>query len=525
MRPRRLRVAAWNGLLLVLVGAGLLLPACTSDSGSDPERPNVVLVLADDLGYSDISPYGAEIETPHLQRLADGGMRFTQMHNTSKCFPSRAELLTGIYAQQSHMHDEPERFENSVMLGEVLKQVGYRTLFVGKHHGTDNPSNWGFDHYWGLRDGAANYFNPGEKRSFDPGAPAQKDWAYPRTFLFDDSTAAPFTPEEGYYGTDTWTDWALELLRRYEGEQRPFFLYLSYQAPHDPLQAPTETIEKYEGMYDDGYAAVREARYERLVESGLIDEETYPLSEPTHRDWDTLSTEERADQARRMAVYAAMIDRMDQNIGRVIEHLEARGEMENTLFIFASDNGASAEVVRIGDGPIGSVTRWASLEEDWANVANTPFRRYKNDSHEGGTATPFIVHWPGVVAPGSTSEYVSKFTDIMPTLVDLTGATYPDTYKGDAVVEMQGRSLLPILRGDDGTRAGPIFNKWAEGQAVYRDEWKLIQQGEGDWELYDLREDRSETTDLADDRPSLVEDLSSTWEEWYEGTARYRAPE
>ncbi len=517
----------WRWLLAFFVGIGVVLPACTSETESTPdrERPNVVFILADDLGYSDIRPYGSEIETPRLQRLAEEGMRFTLMHNTSKCFPSRAELLTGTYSQQSHMHDEPGAFENTVMIGEVLNRVGYRTLFVGKHHSTDNPTNWGFDHYWGLRDGAANYFNPGEKRPVDPGEPAQKDWAYPRTFVFDDSVAAPYTPPEDYYSTDTWTDWALELLGRYEDEPEPFFLYLSYQAPHDPLQAPEETIEKYEGRYDEGYGAIRDARYNRLVESGLIDEETFPLSEPTHRDWDSLSAEEKEDQARRMEVYAAMIDRMDQNIGRIVDYLEERGELDHTLLMFASDNGASAEVVRIGEGPIGSVTRWASLQEDWANVGNTPFRYYKNYSYQGGVATPFIVHWPGVVEPGSTTEYVSKFLDVMPTLLDVTGATYPETYKGESVVEMQGRSLLPILKGQERTREGPIFNKWADGRSIYRDGWKLIQQGDRDWELYNLREDRSETTDLAEERPSLVEDLAARWEKWYKSTAQYRTKE
>jgi arylsulfatase len=485
-----------------------------------------VFILADDLGYSDISPYGAvEIETPHLQRLADRGMRLTQMHNTSKCFTSRAELLTGIYAQQSHMHDTDGAFEHSVMLGEVLKQVGYRTLFVGKHHSTDNPINWGFDHYWGLREGAANYFNPGERRSFDPGDPAQKEWAYPRPFVFDDSVAAPFTPEKGYYSTDTWTTWALDLLRQYEEEENPFFLYLSYQAPHDPLQAPSETIEKYEGKFDEGYSAIRQDRYEQQVQSGLLDKGTYPLSEPTHRDWDTLSTAERQDQARRMEVYAAMIDRMDQNIGRVVDYLERRGELQNTLVIFASDNGASAEVVQIGDGPIGSVTRWASLKADWANVANTPFRYYKNDSYQGGVATPFIVHWPDVIEPGSRSEAIAKFIDVMPTLVDITGATYPETYKGEPVVDMQGRSLLPVFRGRPFDRKGPLFNKWDDGQAVYRDGWKLVKEGEQRWELYNLLEDRSETRNRAPARPELVEELSTLWGEWYEDTARYRDPD
>lgn len=513
-----------HGFAVLLLIAGMGVPdGLAQDRPVD--RPNILFILADDLGYSDLSPYGSEIDTPTLQRLADNGMRFTLMHNTSKCFPSRAELLTGTYAQQANMHDEPGEFENTVMVGEVLKRVGYRTLFVGKHHGTDNPHNWGFDHYWGLRDGAANYFNPGEQRPFDPGPPAQKDWAYPRTFVFDDSVAAPFTPEKGYYGTDTWTDWSLELLRRYESEDRPFFLYLSYQAPHDPLQAPEETVEKYEGAYDEGYAAIRDARYNRLLTSGLLDEETYPLSESTHREWSALSPEEKADQTRRMEIYAAMIDRMDQNIGRIVEYLETRGELKNTHIMFASDNGASAEVVKIGDGPIGSVTRWASLGEDWANVSNTPFRYYKNYSYQGGVATPFIVHWPGVVSPGSTTHFVSRFLDLMPTLVHLTGAEYPDEYKNHEVVEMQGRSLLPIFEGQEMDREGPLFWKWDDGRAIYDDGWKLVREGDRTWELYHLFEDRSETQNRAPQRPSLVKDLESSWLQWYKDTAPYRRPD
>ena len=497
----------------------------TSREPSKRERPNVVFILADDLGYSDISPYGSEIETPSLQRLAEGGMRFTQMNNTSKCFTTRAQLLAGAYAQQVGMGDGPGHFENAVMLGDVLKSAGYRTLFVGKHHGTDNPYRWGFDHYYGLRDGAANYYNPGEKRPFDPGPPAQKENHYPRTFVFDDSTAAPYTPPRDYYSTDTWTTWALDLLKQRKDDEQPFFLYLSYQAPHDPLQAPPETIQKYEGAYDEGYTATRQARYDRLIESGLLDAQTYPLSAPTHRDWNRLSDSVKADQARRMEVYAAMIDRLDQNIGRVMGYLEARGELENTLIMFASDNGASAEVVRIGEGPIGSMTRWASLGEDWANVGNTPFRYYKNDSYQGGVATPFIAYWPGVIEPGSKSEYVSRLFDIMPTLVEITGAAYPEQYKGNPVVEMQGQSLLPIFKGEQERRDGPLYWKWADGRAIYRDGWKLVEKGSGGWELYDLYEDRSETRNLAPRRAPLVEDLSSSWKQWHESTARSRTPE
>ena len=519
----------WALLLASLAGPAASAQETSRDTSRarpNGERPNIVVILADDLGYSDISPYGAEIETPHLQRLAEGGMRFTQMSNTSKCFTTRAQLLAGAYAQQVGMSDGPGRFENAVMIGEVLRRVGYRTLFVGKHHGTDNPYRWGFDHYYGLRDGAANYFNPGERHPFDPGPPAQKGGHYPRTFVFDDSVAAPYTPKRGYYSTDTWTTWALDLLKEYEDEKQPFFLYLSYQAPHDPLQAPPETIEKYDGAYDEGYTATRQARYERLVESGLISAETYPLSAPTHRAWDSLSDSARVDQARRMEVYAAMIDRMDQNIGRVMDYLEARGELENTLVLFASDNGASAEVVKIGEGPIGTMTRWASLGEDWANVSNTPFRYYKNYSYQGGVATPFIAHWPGLIEAGSRSDYVARLLDVMPTLMEISGATYPEAYRGEPVAEMQGQSLVPVFAGDQKRRrAGPLYWKWADGRAVYRDGWKLVEEKGREWELYDLYGDRSETRDLAPRSAPLVEDLARSWERWHESTAPHRTPE
>lgn len=492
-----------------------LLLSCSRNSSEQPsgQRPNIVIILADDLGYSDIGAYGSEIETPNLDRLADNGIRFTQMHNTSKCFPSRAVLLTGLYAQQTGMDESPGGFKQSVMFGEVLRRANYRTIYIGKHHGTDNPHEWGFDHYRGLRDGAANYFNPGEQRSGDPGQPAQKAAYYPRTFVFDDSLAAPYTPSEDYYGTDTWTDWALDLLRVYEDEQRPFLLYLSYQAPHDPLQAPEESIDKYEDVYEVGYEEISEARYDRQQQMGLLDER-YPRSEPTYRNWESLSDSARTDQVKRMQVYAAMIDRLDQNIGRLLEYLENQGKLDNTLVMFASDNGASAEVVEIGEGPIGSMTRWASLKEDWANVANTPFRHYKNYSHEGGTATPFIMHWPDVITEGGQINHtLLHFIDIMPTLMALSGATYPESYRGEEIPPLEGMSLMPLLNGDLPARDKPLFYEWGSGRAIQTENWKMV-RWEDEWELYDRNTDRTETTNLAGQHPDVVNRLESRWEKW-----------
>lgn len=501
------------------IGIFLLIAACfagcnSNETEEQPEsKPNIVLILADDMGYSDIGAYGSEIETPNLDRLAENGIRFTRMHNTSKCFPSRAVLLTGIYAQQSDMHDQPEEFHNSVMFGEVLKRAGYRTLFVGKHHSTNNPYNWGFDHYRGLRDGAANYFNPGEQRPSDPGQPAHKEWAYPRKFVFDDSLVAPFTPPKDYYSTDTWTDWSIELLKQYQEEDKPFLLYLAYQAPHDPLQAPEESIQKYEGVYDQGYEAIAKARYQRQLEMGLLDDR-YPRSEPTHRGWAELSDSAKTDQVRRMQVYAGMIDRLDQNIGRLIEQIKAMGEWENTLFMFVSDNGASAEVVQIGEGPIGSITRWASLKEDWANVANTPFRNFKNYSHEGGTATPFIVHWPQVITKGGRIDHtLTHFVDLMPTFMDISGAEYPDRYKGEKVHPVEGVSLLPLFKGESIEREDPLYYDWAEGSAIQTEQWKLVRWGDR-WELYNMENDRTETTNVAGEHPDITNRLKNQWQDW-----------
>ncbi|MCW9706597.1 arylsulfatase [Fodinibius salsisoli] len=500
------------GILLLLFS--YLLVACSSpptEKATDVSQPNIVLVLADDLGYSDIGAYGSEIKTPHLDKLAHNGIRFTQMHNTSKCFPSRATLLTGIYAQQSNMHDRPETFHNSVMIGEVLKRAGYRTMFVGKHHGTDNPYNWGFDHYRGLRDGAANYFNPGLQREGEP-MPAQKRYGE-RVFAFDGDIEQPFTPSVDYYSTESWTDWSLDLLNEYKDEEKPFLLYLAYQAPHDPLQAPEEAINKYEGVYDKGYEAIAQARYKRQQESGLLNDR-YPRSEPTYLKWNTLSDSAQADQVRRMQVYAAMIDRMDQNIGRLIDQIQQMGEWENTLFLFASDNGASAEVVSIGDGPIGSMTRWSSLKEDWANVANTPFRYYKNYSYEGGTATPFIVHWPAVITQsGSVNRTPAHFIDLMPTLIDITGESYPDEYKGEQVHPMEGISLLPLFKGEAIEREDPLFFNWSDGSAIRTDRWKLVREGE-EWQLFDMQTDRTETNNMADEEPEVVSELKNKWREW-----------
>jgi arylsulfatase A-like enzyme len=489
--------------------------------------PNIILISSDDLGWSEIGCYGSEIKTPNLDKLGEGGMRFTNFHNTSKCFPSRACLLTGVYAQQSNYHKSHNNaITNAVTLGEVLRTAGYRTLWSGKHHGLENPVFRGFDRYYGLKDGCCNFFNPGEQRPGE-GKPARKGSPgnkRDRAWCIDSVMYAPYTPEaEDFYTTDYFTNYALQWMEEYKDEENQFFLYLSYTAPHDPLMAWPNDIAKYDGMYDEGYEAIRKKRYRKQLDMGLIDE-SYKLSAPTYTPWNELSDSRKAEEAKTMEVYAAMIDRMDQNIGRVLERLEETGQLENTLIMFVSDNGASAEVVNIEDdyGEIGTLTRWTSLGKNWANVGNTPFRYYKNFSYEGGTNTPLIAWWPGIINPGSFSDFPGHFIDIMATLVDITGAEYPKEYNGQDITPMQGESILPALKGEKLERKSPVFYEWRQGQAVYHDSWKLVRHGrEKPWELYNLEKDPTETMNRARDNQGKTEELESLFTAWKKGLPQF----
>jgi arylsulfatase A-like enzyme len=488
------------------------------------ELPNILLISVDDMGWSDLGCYGSEIRTPHIDRLAEEGMRFTQFHNTSKCFPSRACLLTGIYAQQSgydRSYNQP--LKHALTLGEVLREAGYITLWSGKHHGLENPVHRGFDHYYGLKDGACNHFNPGEQRPGE-GVPARKSWSGEkarRAWCIDSLMFTPYTPEErDFYTTDYFTHYAVDWLESYQNDDRPLFLYLAYTAPHDPLMAWPEDITKYKGWYDAGYEPIRQNRYARQLEMGLIDE-SYRLSEASYFDWDTLSAELKAKESRKMEVYAAMIDRLDQNVGRLLKALEETGRAERTLIMFVSDNGASAEVVRLDDdyGEIGSITRWSSLGPQWANVSNTPFRYFKNYSYEGGINTPLIAHWPGNIRPGTFSRFPGHFIDIMATLVDLTGAEYPRIFHGEAITPLQGESLIPAFKGENPIRSGPLFWEWSNGQAVRKGDWKLVRWGkQNPWDLYKVSEDPSETNNQAGLYPDTVEMMDKMFQAWQRET-------
>lgn len=484
-----------------------------SEQQSDAPKPNIVLILADDLGYSDIGCFGAEVNTPNLDRLAEGGMRFTQVYNTSKCFPSRASLLTGAYAHQVNMGSgPPKKITDAITLGNLLQQAGYYTMWSGKHHGTQNPITLGFDHYYGLRDGACNHFNPGEQRPGE-GQPAQK--RPDRTWCIDDECFSPYTPEaEDFYTTDYFTNYALQWLDEPQLDEKPFFLYLAYTAPHDPLMAWPEDIAKYEGKYKGGFAALRQQRFEKQKAMGLVDE-NYELPEPQHVDWESLSQDEKAKEERKMEVYAAMIDRLDQNIGRVLDKIKVLGKEENTLVIFVSDNGASAEVVNIdGSGEIGTLTRWTSLGPDWANVGNTPLRYYKNYSYEGGIRTPMVAYWPkGIQNQGSFNRTPLHFIDFMTTFASLAGVEYPAGFNENEVVEAQGIDFSPLFKNESVTRNKPLFWQWAKGRAVRDGDWKMV-AWDGEWELYNLAEDPTETTNLVEQNQEQAIALQEAYETW-----------
>lgn len=500
---------------------------------STKKKPNILLIMVDDMGYSDIGCYGGEIQTPNLDKLADEGLRFTRYYNTAKCFPSRACLLTGQYAQNNGMGRNAKKFTNAVTIAEVLREAGYRTLMTGKHHGEENPFHFGFDRYFGLKDGSSNHFNPGLQRKGEV-VPAHKKGNFqPREWGIDGKIYAPYTPpEKDFYTTDYFTNYAIDYLEEYKHEDKPFFLYIAYTAPHDPLMAWPEDQQKYLGKYMVGYEAIRKNRYERQKKMGLIDE-NYPLSDPTYEDWDALSQDEKLVRDSIMATHAAMVDRVDQNIGRILSKLEILGELENTLILFMSDNGAQSQSnpnswlwakgknSDFGQA-IGSMGRYTSLSLSWANVSDTPFRLYKSNSHEGGISTPLIMYWKGkIIKPGSINNFPSHLIDIMPTILEASGANYLEEFKGERINPVDGVSLLPATKGIGLQRDEPLFWQWQKGKAIRQGKWKLVSDNNGPWELYDMNVDQTETNDLVDEYPDKANELDKLYNNWIRSMVNY----
>ena len=503
-----------NKLLIIIC---LFLFACSIEKSESP-KPNILYIMVDDMGYSDLGCYGGEIQTPNIDKIAESGIRFSQFYNTAKCMTSRACLLTGLYAQQCGMDENPVAMTNSVTLGEVLKKAGYRTFAAGKHHGTENLYDRGFDHYYGLRDGACNYWNPGEQREGEeiPGSKGRI-----RYWCDDSITYAPYTPDDKkFYTTDVYTNKALEWLDEDELAKQPFFLYVAYQAPHYPLHAWPEDIAKYKGKYDQGYKSIRKERYRRMVDMGLIDESKNPYIEMDNESWGKLSGIELEKEIRRMEIYAAMLDRADQNIGKILNKLEQQGKLQNTIIMFSSDNGGCAELsgAKVKSDKLedfGNVASYEEVGENWATVQNTPLRYWKNYSHEGGIRTPFIVSWPDRLknANGICTEY-GHLIDVMPTIIELTGAEYPKTFEGREIIPMQGVNLMPALEGEKLERNKPLFWQWKFGGAVRNGNMKAV-FWEDKWELHDMSEKPNETNDLSQEKAEELEVMKKAWQDWY----------
>ncbi|MCG6186302.1 arylsulfatase [Maribellus maritimus] len=517
-------------LVLILLG-GCDLQKNKNYTESSP-KPNIILILSDDMGYSDPGCFGGEVETPNLDALANKGLRLTQFYNGARCCPTRASLMTGCYPHQTgigHMTNTPADFaqhdlgipeyrgflnKNCVTIAEVLKEAGYTTLMTGKWHlGISDKSKWplqrGFDKFYGLIPGASNFFKP----------------VYPRGITYMNDTVS--VSDDDFYTTDAFTDYAIQFIdeAKTENSKKPFFLYLAYTAPHWPLNAPRKVVEKYKGKYMEGWTKLREARYERMQEMGIIDEK-WDLSPQDWRDWNTLSEEKKIEMDLRRAIYSAMIDQMDQNIGKLVSHLKDQNILDNTLIIFLNDNGACAEGGELGGGPAEQLDTkegyFLSYGGAWANASNTPYREYKHWVHEGGIGTPFIAHWPKVIPKENEGRIVSEYgflPDLMATFVDVAQTTYPEEYRGNRIVPTSGKSLVPLLKGENKPiHTEPIFWEHEGNKAVRLGKYKLVskwnKERETEWELYDLETDRSEMHNIASQQPEKVNEMEKMYEEW-----------
>ncbi len=496
-------------------------------------RPNIILIMADDMGFSDIGCYGGEIRTPNLDGLARRGVRFTQFYNTARCCPTRASLLTGLHAHQTgvgHMVDNPKPFpgytgdlsRRAVTIAEVLREAGYRTAMSGKWHVTpvtQSKHNWplqrGFERYYGIIHGGASYFDPVTlTRGNDPVPPEGKD----------------------YYFTDAIAENAANFIGEFAPGGQPFFLYVAFTAPHWPLHALEADIARYRNRYRDGWDALRLERHRRMIRMGLVDAK-WPLTprDPRAPAWKDAPNKEW--EAMRMAVYAAQVDRMDQGIGRILAKLRETGADKNTLIMFLSDNGGCAEEinpkwkglhipshtrdgrpVRVGNTPgvmPGPEDTYQSYGIPWANASNTPFRLYKHWVHEGGIATPFIASWPGFIpANNGITHQPGHIIDVMATCVEAGRARYPSEFRGEKIIPLEGRSLMPIFEGGRRPGHSEMFWEHEGNRAVRQGKWKLVSRHPEKWELYDMEADRTELNNLADKHPEKAAELAALYEKW-----------
>lgn len=508
------------------------------------KQPNVVLILCDDMGFSDIGCFGGEVLTPNLDKLASNGLRFTQFYSTPRCSPSRASLLTGLHPHQTGIGVltypmGPEGYAGNlnkqcVTIAEVLKPAGYKTYLSGKWHVASNlteptdawPLQRGFDEFYGTVIGAGSFY-------------------YPNTLTRGNENIDHESRDDpDFFYTDAISDQAARYIEAHHASDphKPFFEYVAYTAPHWPLHAHEEDIAKYKGRFDKGWDALRKERLQRLIDMNILDS-SWQLSDrdPSQPPWE--QAENKTWQLRCMEVYAAQIDRMDQGIGRIIDALERTGQLDNTLLMFMSDNGACAEPIpdnvtmeslvdnlkiaraktRAGKDVVvgnlpdiepGGEDTYQSYGVAWANLSNTPFRLYKHWTHEGGVASPLVVHWPdGIQDRGGIRHAAGQLPDIMATLLELSGAHYPETYGGNDILPLEGRSIVPVF-SQDTTHERPLYWEHEGNAAIRVGRWKLVKEYPGDWELYDMVNDRTELHNLAGQEPDRVREFAQGYEQW-----------
>jgi arylsulfatase len=533
LTPNAIRV------LLLLASSPLLVaerPSLAQHEKQVGRRPNIIVILADDLGYSDLACYGGEIQTPNLDALAANGLRYAQFHNTARCWPTRAAILTGYYAQQVRRDTVPDLPSGTQgvrpgwarLLPEMLKPRGYRSYHSGKWHVDGMPVAGGFDHSYYVED-LGRYFHP-------------------RELYEDDVRLPPVPPGSGFYITTAIVDHAITYLKEHQSKHadRPFFLYLAFCAPHFPLHALPEDIARVGERYRAGWDIARADRWRRVQELGLVQGELSQVERqigppyqpapavmqrfgPGEVDrpipWNELTETQRSFQAAKMTLHAAMVERMDHEIGRVLEQLRAMDAFADTLIMFLSDNGASAEIMIRDDGhdpsaPAGSAATHLCLGPGWSTVCNTPFRRHKTWVHEGGIATPLVVHWPrGIGARGAIRHDAGHVIDLAPTFLEVTGARRFTSWQGTPVPEPPGVSLVPSFAREGSVRHADLWWAHEGNRAIRVGDWKLVAARQGAWELFDLSTDGAETRDLAHDRPEKVRDLAEHWQRrWDEFT-------
>ena len=531
-------------ILPVLIAVSFALPAQVhADSVA---KPNIVLIMADDMGFSDLGCYGSEIPTPNLDALAAGGLRFTQFYNTARCSPTRAALLTGLHPHQAGMgrlaeeaigvtNKSPDGYlgylnNHCVTLAELLRPAGYHTYMAGKWHlGQRDESKWplqrGFDRFYGILAGATSYLNPHGNRPLSLG-----------------NQILPPPTNANYYTSDAFTDFAIENVRGTKNGE-PFFLYLAFNAPHWPLQARAEDIAKFVGKYRTGWDKLRSERHAKQIALGIVSKD-WPLSDRDAgaRAWDALTEQQQTDLDYRMAVYAAQVHRLDWNVGRLVATLRERGQLDNTLIVFLSDNGACAEpYTDLGGGKQSDINNPAvagpvSYGQGWANLSDTPFRKFKSMLHEGGIAAPCIVHWPAGLKtkPGTLDTTPGYLTDIMPTFLEVSGAKYPQEFTGEKITPFEGRSLLPIFSASSQPMSPRVlcweqygFKAVRDGdlKAVFSPKQAYDHHGSGRWELYNVAQDRTELHDLAAARSADLKKLIAEWDAWAKHAQVFPAPD